>query len=79
MNTEQGYNFVQGLNLIAGIFLYVMKNEVEAFYCFHHFMTKMYPNYFYEDYSRTPSVLMNSLIINNHNILIFIHSLLLKF
>lgn len=53
---EQNYNFVQGLNLIAGIFLYVMKNEVDAFYCFHHFMTKMYPMYFMEDYNRTPKV-----------------------
>lgn len=39
------FSFLQGMSIISGVFLYVM-NEVDAFYAFKRFITRVCPTYF---------------------------------
>ena len=42
---ELGFTYVQGMNVLAAPFLYVMPSEVEAFACFTAFIEKSCPLY----------------------------------
>lgn len=39
------FSYVQGMNVLAGAFLYVMPSELEAFYCFSRFIEHFCPLY----------------------------------
>lgn len=44
LNSHLRFSYVQGMNVLAAPFLYVM-SELDAFYCFSSFITKMCPLY----------------------------------
>lgn len=39
------YSYVQGMNVLAGVFLYTMPSELEAFYAFSRFIRHACPLY----------------------------------
>jgi cell cycle arrest protein BUB2 len=44
-NQPLGFNYVQGMNVLAAPFLYIMPTEVEAFYTFARFIERACPLY----------------------------------
>jgi hypothetical protein len=44
-NSQLGFTYVQGMNVLAAPFLYTMPSEVEAFYCFAKFIEECCPLY----------------------------------
>jgi cell cycle arrest protein BUB2 len=40
-----GFTYVQGMNVLAAPFLYIMPSEIEAFYCFSNFIEESCPLY----------------------------------